>query len=165
MVTHQPELKRGSEFALDYMVSPCRKSMLNELGLQDDRAAGPTVSRLQRWTIALKALAPVAGITDLENQVVDGAIAGHCDWTFHINTYRWDFPQVAALIAPRPMLICNTDKDRLFPLDGVVRLHKKVADVYELQNATNMLGLLITEGGHLTRRSCKCRCCVGSTDF
>ena len=26
---------------------------------------------------------------------------------FFVNTYRWDFPMVAALIAPRPLLIVN----------------------------------------------------------
>jgi len=82
------------------------------------------------WTVAalderVKVAAPVAGITDLQNQVVDGAVEGHCDCMFFVNTYRWDFPQVAALLAPRPLLLGNSDKDRLFPLDGVVRLYEK----------------------------------------
>lgn len=96
----------------------------------------------------VKVAVPVAGMTDLQNQVVDGCIEGHCDCMFHLNTYRWDFPKVAALIAPRPLLIGNTDKDRIFPLDGVVRLHKQVAHIYQLYGKTNELGLLITEGPH-----------------
>jgi len=67
---------------------------------------------------------------------------------FFVNTYRWDFPQVAALIAPRPLLIANSDKDKHFPLEGVLRLHEKVRDIYRLYGATNQLGLLITEGPH-----------------
>ena len=59
------------------------------------------------WTVTalddrVAVAAPVAGMTDLQNQVVDGAIEGHCDCMFFLNTYRWDFPQVAALIAPAP---------------------------------------------------------------
>lgn len=104
------------------------------------------------WTAALderiKAAVPVAGITDLQNHVVDGCIEGHCDCMFMMNTYRWDYAKVAALVAPRPLLIANTDKDRIFPLDGVVRLHKEVANIYKLYGATNNLGLLITEGPH-----------------
>jgi dienelactone hydrolase len=104
------------------------------------------------WTAALddriKAAVPVAGITDLQNHVVDGCIEGHCDCMFMMNTYRWDYAKVAALVAPRPLLIANTDKDRIFPLDGVVRLHKDVANIYKLYGATNNLGLLITEGPH-----------------
>jgi hypothetical protein len=87
-------------------------------------------------------------MTDLRNQVVDGSIEGHCDCMFFLNTYRWDFPQVAALIAPRPLLIGNSDKDNLFPLDGVVRLYNETRHIYQLYGQTNQLGLLITEGPH-----------------
>ena len=67
---------------------------------------------------------------------------------FFLNTYRWDFPQVAALVAPRPLLIGNSDKDNLFPLDGVVRLYNETRRIYQLYGKTNQLGLLITEGPH-----------------
>ena len=105
------------------------------------------------WWIAalderIQAACPVAGITDLENHVIDGTVEGHCDCMFPVNTYRWDFPQVAALVSPRPLLICNTDKDTIFPLDGVSRLHQKVRQIYDLCGATDQLGLLITEGEH-----------------
>jgi hypothetical protein len=92
--------------------------------------------------------APVAGITDLENHVLDGTVEGHCDCMFMVNTYGWDYPLVAALVAPRPLLIANSDKDTIFPLDGVVRVHEKVKRVYDLLGASDQLGLLITEGPH-----------------
>ena len=105
------------------------------------------------WWIAaidkrIKAAVPVAGITSLKNHVVDGCIEGHCDCMFMVNTYRWDYPMVAALVAPRALLISNTDKDRIFPLDGVVDVHQKVAKIYELYDAPEKLGLHITEGPH-----------------
>lgn len=105
------------------------------------------------WWIAaiderIKAAVPVAGITDLQNHVVDGCVEGHCDCMYLCNTYRWDYPMVAAMVAPRPLLISNTDKDGIFPLDGVVRLHKKVRDIYKLYDAEKNLGLHITEGPH-----------------
>ncbi|MGL5094457.1 MAG: hypothetical protein ACRDD1_02650 [Planctomycetia bacterium] len=93
-------------------------------------------------------MAPVAGLTDLRNYVADGCEAGHCDCMFMVNRYGWDFAQVAALAAPRPLLFCNTDKDGIFPLDGVVRSHAKVAAVYESYKASDKLGLVITEGPH-----------------
>ena len=106
------------------------------------------------WTTAaiderVKVAAPVAGITDLRNHIVDGVVRGHCDCMFHLNTYRWDFPEAAALLAPRPLLIANSDKDTIFPLDGVVRLHRKVRGIYDLYGKSAQLGLLITEGPHL----------------
>src|SRR4051812_47666315 len=93
------------------------------------------------WLAALddriKAAAPVAGITDLRNHILDGTVEGHCDCMFMVNTYRWDYPQVAALIAPRPLMIVNTDNDSIFPLDGVERLHWKVKNIYELYHANS----------------------------
>ncbi len=104
------------------------------------------------WTAAIderiRVAVPVAGITDLKNHVVDGTVEGHCDCMFQVNTYGWDYPEVAALIAPRPLLIANTDKDSIFPLDGVVRVHQAVQSIYELYDQTDHLGLLITDGPH-----------------
>jgi dienelactone hydrolase len=133
--------------ALDYLQS--RPEVDRERLGVTGRSGGGAYS----WWLAaiderVKVAAPVAGITDLQNHVVDGAVEGHCDCMFIVNTYRWDYPQVAALVAPRPLLIANSDKDSIFPLDGVVRLHAKVRRVYELYGATTNLGLLITEGPH-----------------
>ncbi|MFG0267968.1 MAG: alpha/beta hydrolase [Rhodopirellula sp. JB055] len=104
------------------------------------------------WLAAIderfQAAVPVAGITTLENHVVDGCVSGHCDCMYMVNTYRWDFPMVAALVAPRPLLISNTDRDSIFPLDGVVDLHAKVRKIYELYGAEKNLGLQITSGPH-----------------
>jgi len=105
------------------------------------------------WWIAalddrIKAAVPVAGITTLHNHVVDGTVEGHCDCMFVVNTYRWDYPQIATLVAPRPLLISNSDKDRIFPLDGVVETYNKVRRVYELYGKLNHVGLQITEGPH-----------------
>ncbi len=96
----------------------------------------------------IKVAAPVAGITDLQNYVVDGTVEGHCDCMFFVNTYRWDYPLLAALSAPRPLLICNTDSDTIFPLDGVERLHFKVKQIYSLLNAKTNLGFVIVPGPH-----------------
>ncbi|QEG42924.1 alpha/beta hydrolase family protein [Roseimaritima ulvae] len=96
----------------------------------------------------IRAAVPVAGITSLKNHVVDDCVEGHCDCMFMVNTYRWDFPMVAALVAPRPLLISNTDRDGIFPLDGVVDVHAKVRRIYELYDAPKNLGLHITSGPH-----------------
>ncbi len=91
---------------------------------------------------------PVAGITSLRDHVVNGCVEGHCDCMFMVNTYRWDYAKVAALVAPRPLLISNTDKDTIFPLEGVVDIHRQVRHIYRLYNADDKLGLQITEGPH-----------------
>lgn len=105
------------------------------------------------WWIAaiderIKVAVPVAGITSLRNHVVDGCVEGHCDCMFPVNTYRWDFPMIPALVAPRPLLISNSDKDTIFPLDGVYAVHQQARRIYRLLGAGNNLGLQITEGPH-----------------
>jgi dienelactone hydrolase len=92
---------------------------------------------------------PVAGITDLDDHVVRGCVEGHCDCMFMVNTYRWDYPMVAALVAPRPLLISNTDKDRIFPLEGVVHTYIGARNAYRNAKADAAFGLQITEGGHV----------------
>ncbi|HEX5102808.1 MAG TPA: prolyl oligopeptidase family serine peptidase [Pirellulaceae bacterium] len=110
------------------------------------------------WWIAatderIKCAVPVAGITDLQNHVVDGCVEGHCDCMFMVNTYRWDYPLVAALVAPRPLLISNTDSDGIFPLDGVVRTFDEARRIYRLYDETEKgtsakVALNITAGPH-----------------
>jgi cephalosporin-C deacetylase-like acetyl esterase len=96
----------------------------------------------------IKCLVPVAGITNLKNHVVDGCVEGHCDCMYVVNTYRWDYPIVAALSAPRPVLLSNSDQDHIFPLDGVMDIHGKLEDLYALSRMRENLGLHITVGLH-----------------
>lgn len=134
--------------ALDYLES--RKEVdATKMGVTG-RSGGGAYS----WWIAaiderIKAAVPTAGITDLQNYVVDGAVEGHCDCMFMVNTYQWDYPQVAALVAPRHLLIANTDRDPIFPLDGVYRTFTEVRPLYAALGVKDNVGLNITFGGHL----------------
>lgn len=100
--------------------------------------------------------APVAGIADLQahlcegkaDRLRNGVIAGHCDCMFMVNNHRWDFPLVAALAAPRPLLLGNSDDDDIFPVAGYKRLAKPVATVYEWYGAADKFQLLETKGPH-----------------
>lgn len=91
---------------------------------------------------------PVAGITDLQNHVVDGCVEGHCDCMYFVNYYGWDYNRLAALIAPRALLLANSDNDSIFPIDGVERIHRDVAAHYRKLGASNKFGLLLTPGPH-----------------
>ena len=105
------------------------------------------------WWIAalddrIQCAVPVAGITSMRDHIVEGCIEGHCDCMYMVNFHRWDFATVAALVAPRPLLISNTDKDSIFPLEGVVDVHRQTRHIYRLYDADKQLGLQITEGPH-----------------
>lgn len=116
-------------------------------------ATGRSGGGAYSWWIAalderIRCAVPVAGITSMHNHVIDGCVEGHCDCMFMVNAYQWDFAKVAALVAPRPLLISNTDKDTIFPLEGVVDIHRQVRHIYRLHDASASLGLHITEGPH-----------------
>jgi hypothetical protein len=104
------------------------------------------------WVAALDdrpaCFVPVAGITDLANHVVDGCIEGHCDCMYMVNRQGWDFGALACLAAPRPCLLANSDRDPIFPLDGVMRIHSQMRSVYRKLGAEEKLGLAISEGPH-----------------
>jgi dienelactone hydrolase len=105
------------------------------------------------WWIAglddrIKVAVPVAGITTLKNHVLDGAIEGHCDCMFMVNTERWDFDRVAALVAPRPLLISNSDKDDIFPLDGVLQIYDRTRALYRKLGKEANIGIHLSEGPH-----------------
>lgn len=104
------------------------------------------------WVAALderiKAAAPTAGVTTMRNHVVDGCVEGHCDCMFYVNTYRWDYDRMAALVAPRALLVCNTDKDDIFPIAGVFGLYQNVRRIYSLLGQEKNIGLQVAEGPH-----------------
>ena len=105
------------------------------------------------WFIAalderIKVAVPTAGITTLKNHILDGAIEGHCDCMFMVNTARWDFDRVAALVAPRPLLIANTDSDAIFPLDGVMEIFNRTRALYRKLGHEDRVGVHIGEGPH-----------------
>lgn len=133
--------------AVDYLVSRPEVDSA-KIGVTG-RSGGGAYS----WYVAalderIAAAVPVAGITSLRNHILDGCVEGHCDCMYPQNLYRWDFGQLAALVAPRPLLISNTDKDTIFPLEGVIAVHEKARRVYRLLGAEKNLGLQITEGPH-----------------
>jgi hypothetical protein len=113
------------------------------------------------WWVAaaderIQAAVPVAGIADLYSHVCEGAtprfkdgvVSGHCDCMYPVNAYRWDFAQVAALVAPRPLLLGNSDDDAIFPVAGYRRLAEKASKVYALYGAADQFQLLETKGPH-----------------
>jgi dienelactone hydrolase len=133
--------------ALDYLTS--RPEVDTGMLAVTGRSGGGIYS----WMLAalddrITTAVPTAGITDLRNYILDGRVANHCDCMFMINTYRWDFPMVAALAAPRPMLLANGDHDPLFPIDGVRRLFSKTRQVYGLYEKLGNWNRLIVDAPH-----------------
>jgi dienelactone hydrolase len=132
---------------IDYLLT--RKEVdKQKIGVTGRSGGGATSWWLGAIDDRISVVLPVAGITDLKNHVVDGVVEGHCDCMYHVNTERWDFDTIAALAAPKAMLVENTDKDPIFPEDGVRRIYSQVEKVYGWYGAKEKLGLVIGKGGH-----------------
>ncbi len=82
-------------------------------------ATGLSGGGVVSWCLAaaderVKAVAPVCQTGSTEHVVVDRATDGHCDCAFWINYYRWCWPDLGALIAPRALLIASGSEDVLW---------------------------------------------------
>jgi hypothetical protein len=141
--------------ALDYLES--RKEVdPKRLGVTGRSGGGATSWWLAAADDRVQCIVPVASIGDLHAHLVEGAVMryrhgvlpGHCDCMYLVNTHRWDFTQVAALCAPRPLLLANSDADAIFPVAGYRRMAAKVRRIYELYGAGDKFALLETSGPH-----------------
>jgi dienelactone hydrolase len=96
----------------------------------------------------VKVAVPVSGMSDLEFYVKQKGINGHCDCMFLYNTYQWDWTTIAALVAPRPMLFANSDKDPIFPMDANRRIFKKLQKIYGMYGVEKAVEEHVSPGGH-----------------
>ncbi len=99
----------------------------------------------------VKVAVPVSGMSDLECYVTDKVINGHCDCMFLVNTYQWDWTTIAALIAPRPLLFCNSDNDTIFPMSGNRRIIAKLRQLYKMYDKPDLVDDYVSHGGHAYR--------------
>lgn len=59
-----------------------------------------------------------------------------------------DYPDVASIACPKPMMFCNGNADHLFPLQSIKDAHAKLRAVWESQNAGDKLITRIYDAPH-----------------
>jgi dienelactone hydrolase len=133
--------------ALDYLASRADVDM-EKIGCTGRSGGGAYTWFVTAMDDRVRVACPTAGITTLRDHILTGCVEGHCDCMFMNNIHRWDFDKVAALAAPRPLCILNTDKDDIFPLGGVMRIYNSTRRLYALLGAEKNIGLQIAEGPH-----------------
>lgn len=107
----------------------------------------------QSWFVAaaderVKAAIPEVGATTLHEQILTRTIDGHCDCMMPINTYKIDFTDIGALIAPRSLLIQQGDRDRLTNIEGVRNLYSGIKRIYNYYKVPEKIEFLEYPGGH-----------------
>ena len=72
---------------------------------------------------SIKVAAPVCGTGTVKAHIHQQTIDGHCDCMEPINTYRRDYHDIVALIAPRPLLIASSNSDGLYYIESVMEVY------------------------------------------
>ena len=107
----------------------------------------------QSWYIAaadtrIKAVAPVCGASTLRAHIGQRTVDGHCDCMMPTNTYQIDFQNLGALIAPRPLLIGQSDRDEMNTIESAHELYADISKMYQLYGKPDHISLVETPGGH-----------------
>ncbi len=90
----------------------------------------------------VKVVAPVCQTGSIEHVVVDRATDGHCDCAFWINYYRWCWPDIGALIAPRALLIASGSEDELWRPYGYRDVAHRIRHQYAVLGAAEKFDLV-----------------------
>ena len=83
----------------------------------------------------VKVVVPVCQSGSIEHVVFDRATDGHCDCAFWINYYRWCWPDIGALIAPRSLLIASGSEDVLWRPYGYRDVAHRIRHQYAVLGA------------------------------
>lgn len=100
----------------------------------------------------VKVAVPVSGMADLESYVGNRVVNGHCDCMFLYNTFEWPWVRIAGLVAPRPMLFINSDKDSIFPMDANERVINQLERLYSRYELGDRVDSVVSVGGHAYRK-------------
>lgn len=128
-------------------------SQLPEVDKNNLGVTGISGGGSQSWYLAaadtrVKAAAAVAGAASLEGQIAQRTIDDHCDCMMPINTYGIDFSDVGALIAPRPFMIAQPNRDLYYSIEAVRTLHDKIKPIYSFYKKPENLSMAEASGGH-----------------
>ncbi len=89
---------------------------------------------------------PASGMTDLESNVANRLMAIHCDCQIPYNLHGWEFTTIAALIAPRPLLIVNSHDDVGFPMAANRRILARLEPLYAWHGKPKLLDSFVSHG-------------------
>lgn len=133
--------------AIDYL---CTRSDVDpeRIGVTGISGGGAATFWIAAADDRVKVAVPVSGMADLEYYVKKKGVNSHCDCMFLHNTYQWDWTTIAALVAPRPMLFANSDKDPIFPMDANRRVMAKLRKIYGMYGADKAVQEHVSPGGH-----------------
>ncbi len=130
-----PEVDKGRIAAIGFSMGAFRA--WQAAALSDDITA----------TVAVNWMGTAKGLMVPGNNQLRGGSAWHM--THPGLMQHMDYPDVASLAAPNPMLIFAGEKDTLFPPVSVTEAFGKMRDVWDAWNAADRFESKIWPGGHV----------------
>lgn len=104
----------------------------NRLGVTGTSGGGVISWFLAALDERIRVVAPSASTYTIGTQVARDLVSSQCDCTFYPNVFGLDFPAVASLVAPRPLLVVAGVADRIFPPEGYRPAFEMVSRIYGL---------------------------------
>ena len=98
----------------------------------------------ERFTV----VQPVAGTSNVLTHIRRDLQRMHCDCAYFINTFRHDWFTLAALIAPRPLLMHNSTEDGYYPQEGYNAVLGKAKEIYGWYGIADKTGMFEVPGRH-----------------
>lgn len=127
--------------ALDYLQSRPDVDG-NRLGVTGNSGGGAMSWFLGAADDRVKCVVPVCQSGSIQHVVTDRATDGHCDCTFWINYYRWCWPDIGALIAPRSFMIAASSDDILWRPYGYRETAHRIRQQYAALDAIHNFDLV-----------------------
>lgn len=90
----------------------------------------------------VKVVVPVCQSGSIEQVVTDRGTDGHCDCAFWINYYRWCWPDIGSLIAPRALLIAAGSEDVLWRPSGYRDAAQRIRRQYQALDAAEQFDIV-----------------------
>jgi dienelactone hydrolase len=136
--------------ALDYLASR------PEIDPERIGAMGMSMGATRTWWLMalddrVRAGVPVACLTRYEDLIQQDLLKAHGIYYFVPRLFaRYDMETVVALIAPRPVLFLDGDRDSTAPVSGIRKIDAAVRPVYRLYGKEEDFGNIVyPEQGHL----------------
>jgi hypothetical protein len=120
-------------------------------------AMGLSVGGFRTWQIAALSDHIAAGVSVCWMTTSVGLMVPGNNQTFGQSTFSMthpglaqylDYPDVASIACPKPMMFCNGSRDGLFPLQSIKDAHAKMRAVWESQNAGDNLITTLYDSPH-----------------
>ncbi|MBN8249411.1 MAG: acetylxylan esterase, partial [Verrucomicrobia bacterium] len=133
--------------ALDWLATRSEVDA-TRIGLTGISGGGAITWYLAALDDRIAAAAPSCSTFTYGSQAAHWLASGQCDCIYYHNAHGWDFPVVAALIAPRPLLITSGRRDTIFPPDGYHEVFLRAQRIYGLMGAPDRIREVDDDVGH-----------------